>query len=108
LYFAARDPYAGGVDLLGKIWYLSLKTIKVTGPFDPALETIIMAMAIEQDCCMHGGELPVNIVYQRWAEVLPRGVELGKTLGRSGELNAMRKRRVDPAEVFNWLISLVQ
>jgi tRNA(adenine34) deaminase len=108
LYFAARDPYAGGVDLLGKTWYLSRKPIKVHGPFDPALEIVMMAMAIEQDCSMHGGELPVNVVYQRWAEVLPQGVELGKSLGSSGELCAMRKKGAGPEEVFNWLISLVQ
>lgn len=108
LFFAARDPYAGGVDMLGKTWYLSRKPIQVFGPFNPALEIILMAMVIEQDCSMHGGELPENIVYRRWAEELPRGVELGKLLGRSGELSAMRKKGADPGEVFNWLISLVQ
>ena len=108
LYFAARDPYAGGTDLLGKTWYLSHKPIQVFGPFDPALEIILMAMAIEQDCSMHAGELPVNVVYHRWAGVLLRGVELGKSLGSSGELIAMRKKGADPEEVFNWLISQVQ
>jgi tRNA(adenine34) deaminase len=108
LYFAAREPYAGSVDLLGKTWYLSHKPIKVFGPFDPALEIVIMAMAVEQDYFMHGGELPENDVHQRWADVMPRGVELGKSLGRSGELCAMRNKGADSAEVINWLISLVK
>ena len=50
LHFASRDPYAGSVDLLGKTWYLSKKPIKVFGPANPALEIIIMAMAVEQEC----------------------------------------------------------
>jgi hypothetical protein len=108
LYFAERDPYAGGVDLLGKTWYLSHKPIRVFGPFDPALEIVLMAMAIEQDYSMHAGKLHEDDVHRRWAEVLPRGVELGKALGRSGELCAMRKTGVEPAQVFNWLISQVQ
>jgi tRNA(Arg) A34 adenosine deaminase TadA len=108
LHYAARDPYAGGIDLLGKTWYLSHKPIQVFGHFDPVLEKILMAMAIEQDCSMHAGELVENLVYQRWAEVLPDAVELGKLLGRSGELCAMRKKGADPGEVFNWLITLVQ
>ena len=108
LYFAECDPYAGSVDLLGKTWYLSHKPIKVFGPFDPVLEIILMAMAVEQDCSMHGGELPESIVYRRWEEVLPQGMELGKALGRSGELCAMMKKGVDSEEVINWLISLVQ
>ena len=108
LHFASRDPYAGGVDLLGKTWYLSRKLIRVFGPFDPGLEIIMMAMAIEQVCSRHGGELPENEVYRRWAEVQPRGLELGRSLGRSGELCAMRRKGIGSAEVFNWLISIVQ
>lgn len=108
LYFAERDPYASGVDLLGKTWYISHKPIRVFGPFDPTLEIILMAMAIEQDCSLNDGQLPENEIYQRWAEALPGGVELGKSLGRSGELCVLRKKGADPAEVFDWLISLVQ
>ena len=108
LYFAAREPYAGSVNLLGKTWYLNHKPIKVFGPFDPLLEIVIMTIAVEQVCSMHGGELPENEVHRRWAEVLPRGVELGKSLGHSGELCAMRKKCADCSEVINWLISLVK
>ena len=108
LYFAGRDPYAGSVDLLGMTWYLSYKPVKIFGPFDPLLDIVIMAMAVEQACSMNGGNLPENIVHQRWTEGLPRGVELGKSLARSGQLCAMRKERADSAEVINWLISLVK
>ena len=108
LYFASRDPYAGSVDLLGKTWYLTSKLINVVGPINPDLEIILMAMATEQDFSLHGGELPDNIVYQRWAKVLPRALELGKKLGCSGELSAMRKMGAGSAEVFNWLISQVK
>ena len=108
LHFASRDPYAGSVDLLGKTWYLSKKPIKVFVPPDPALEVAIMAMAVEQECSNHAGRLIWDAVHQRWAEVVPQGVELGKSLGRSGELRAMRKKGAGSAEVMNWLITLVK
>ena len=108
LHFASRDPYAGSVDLLGKTRYLSKKPIKIFGPADPALEIVIMAMAVEQECSHDGGRLIWDAVHQRWEEVIPQGVELGRSLGRSGELRAMRKKGIPPAEVINWLRSLVK
>jgi tRNA(adenine34) deaminase len=47
LHYAARDPYAGSVNMLGSTSYLSRKPIKVSGP-DPALESIIVGLFVEQ------------------------------------------------------------
>jgi len=108
LHFASREPFSGSVNLLGKTWYLDRKKINLFGPFDPKLEIVIMVMAVEQDCSMHGGSLPENELYQRWEAIIPQGVELGKRLGKSGELCAMRKEGASSADVINWLTSLVQ
>jgi tRNA(Arg) A34 adenosine deaminase TadA len=77
LHFAARDPFAGSADLLGKTWYLSRKPIRVHGPQTPALENLVIAMFVEQDCGFHDGQLPEGEYYQRLAGVVGEGFRSG-------------------------------
>jgi len=107
LHYASRDPYAGSVDLLGKTWYLSHKPIQTFGPTDPGLEVLILALSIEQDAFPNGGVLPEHHIYRRWADVLPRGIELGVELSRTGELQRMKSAGVPVGEVFDGLFALV-
>lgn len=108
LSFAARDPFAGSVNMLGTTWYLDRKPIKVNNPPDEKLEIIMIALAVEQDYSLHGGNLHHNDVYRRWAEVIPEGVEFGELLDRSGELRHLRNTGISAEELINRLATLVQ
>ncbi|MEZ0396429.1 MAG: nucleoside deaminase [Anaerolineales bacterium] len=107
LAYAARDPYAGSVDLLGANWYMSRKPIKVSGP-DPLLERIVTALFAEQDACMHHGQLPEGLFWKRYAEAIPDGVHLGLELAHAGTLLALRQRGAPAVEVFEILLSQVK
>lgn len=67
-----------------------------------------MALAMAQECEIHGGASPDNIIFNRWAEVVPQGVEFGKSLGDSGELLRMRAAGISTAEVIDRLASLIK
>jgi hypothetical protein len=108
LHYAARDPWAGSINMLGTTWYLSRKPIKVFGPLDPLVETILVALFVEQDCGYHDGSLPEEAFYFRLAEVVSPGIEFGKLLWQSGQLRQMRRTGIPADEVFNRLIFLVQ
>jgi tRNA(adenine34) deaminase len=88
LRFAAREPFAGSINLLGKTPYLSRKPIQVHGPPDPGLEALVTALAVEYDLGL--GRSPDNLVLSAWREVIPVGVALGERLHREGELRRMR------------------
>jgi hypothetical protein len=108
LHYASRDPWAGSVNLLGTTPYLSRKPITVHDPPDPGLETILVALFVEQDCGIHDGQLPAGGFYARLAEVVSPGIAFGRRLWRSGELRRMRQAGIPPDEVFKRLIFLVQ
>jgi tRNA(Arg) A34 adenosine deaminase TadA len=103
LYYAARDPFAGSTNLLGKTWYLSRKPVGVFGPEESAFENIIIALFVEQDCGFHSGRLPDGDFYQRMGEVVGSGVELGQRLWKIGELPRLRKVHASAAEMVDSL-----
>jgi tRNA(Arg) A34 adenosine deaminase TadA len=101
LYYASRDPYAGSVNLLGTTWYLSRKQIKVFGPSELALENLIAALFVEQDCDFHEGTLPEGNFYQRLGQVLGEGVALGQRLWQTGELRKLRGASASAEQMVN-------
>lgn len=107
LHYAARDPFAGSVNLLGSTWYLSRKPIKTYGP-DALLEMIITGIFVEQDCQAHAGSLPEGIFYQKMRNVLPEAVQFGVRLWQGGEMQQARREAVTAGELFNRLALLVQ
>jgi tRNA(Arg) A34 adenosine deaminase TadA len=107
LHYAARDPWAGSVNLLGTTWYLSRKLVKAFGP-DVLLEMIITGLFVEQDCLMHAGKLPEGDFYRRVREVLPKALDFGVRLWQSGEVQKLRHDAVPAEEMFNRLILLVK
>jgi tRNA(adenine34) deaminase len=107
LYYAARDPYAGSVNLLGKTWYLSRKTIKVSGP-DLLLEPIVVALFVEQDARIHSQELPAGIFWEMYREAIPSGVEFGLELARKGNFQDLRKRGASTKEMIDFLLYQVK
>ena len=107
LHYAARDPFAGSVNLLGTTWYLSRKPIKAFGP-DALLEMIVTGLFVEQDCLMHAGKLPEGDFYRRVREVLPKALDFGVRLWQSGEVQKLRHDAVPAEEMFNRLAFLVK
>jgi tRNA(adenine34) deaminase len=97
LHYAARDPYAGSVNLLGATPYLSRKPIRVSGPH-PALETlstaITLAWSLENE--------PKNssqFVRDWMRPILPQGVALGERLHERGGLRVLRESGASAAEM---------
>jgi tRNA(Arg) A34 adenosine deaminase TadA len=102
LHYAARDPWAGSVNLLGTTPYLSRKPIQVVAPSDSALEDIFTAMHIEHSIRLYGEETLSSPFHEKIRAELPQGVSMGVTLFRSGELLAARGKSAEDAFEFLW------
>ena len=78
LHYAARDSFAGSVNLLGTTPYLSRKPIRVSGPH-PELEPICLALVVESHLQETSGER-TQFLLSHWREAAPQGVALGERL----------------------------
>jgi tRNA(adenine34) deaminase len=107
LQFAARDPFAGSINMLGTTWYLSRKPIKVSGP-DPVLEPTIVSLFVEQDLSFHAGKFPEGLFWEIYGKAFPEGIGLGQHLFEQGELKAMRKSAMAARDVYDRLTLLVK
>jgi tRNA(Arg) A34 adenosine deaminase TadA len=106
VYFAARDPYAGSVNLLSATAYLSRKPIQVHPPSDMKLESVLIALFLEYDLATGHEQIRGKDLYSLWQNCNPRGVELGEELYRSGELRRCRPE-LSAQTAFDWLLGLV-
>jgi tRNA(Arg) A34 adenosine deaminase TadA len=103
LHYAARDPFAGSVNLLGATPYLSRKPVKVSGPDRPELEILIMALHTEFELRQGAGE-GVQRLLEVWAAAVPEGVRLGEALFESGELDRLREQGMNIEQVISRLL----
>jgi tRNA(adenine34) deaminase len=102
LHFAARDPHAGSVDLVGASVYMSLKHLTIHGPENnPALEILTTAMNSEYQLRSRG-EQAFGLL-NKWRAVLPEGVRLGESLFESGALQEMCKENASAAQMVDAL-----
>lgn len=102
--YAARDRFAGSVDLIGATLYLSRKPVKVTGPERADLETVLIAWSVES-LLDYEGEAKYAVL-EAWEAVVPNGVTLGKELHRDGTLKSLKAIRASVAEVIRNIDSL--
>jgi tRNA(adenine34) deaminase len=107
LNYAARDPFAGSTNLLGKTWYLDRKPIKVAGP-DKLLEPLITALFVEQALHEQNGQRAVDDLWKLYAKCIPRGMELGRRLYEEQYLISKRKGNATAIQVFDGLVFPVQ
>lgn len=107
LHYAARDPWAGSVNMLGTTPYLSRKPIKVYGP-DSLLELLITGLFIEQDWIANGGRLLDTDFYRHFRETIPAVLDFGIALAQAGGLPELRKQGAPAEEVFESLSSRVK
>jgi tRNA(adenine34) deaminase len=88
--YAARDPFAGSVNLLGKTPYLSRKPIKVIGPVQADLEVLNIGWHAEYSLRERGEQdKGIIMLLDTWREVVPLGVRLGERLFHSGILRQL-------------------
>ncbi len=102
LRYASRDPLAGSVNLLGKTPYLSRKAVKVISPERVDFEIINISLTVEFNLSLKGERID-DVVLEAWEAVIPRGVDLGRQIYRSGELREMREANSTAKEVLEWL-----
>lgn len=108
IHFAARDPYAGSINLLGTTPYLSRKPIRVVAPFEASLEISLIAMLADTEINLRGDSVITSRFFAEWREMSPQAVETGIALHRSGELRKIQKEAPPAREAFNWLANQVQ
>ncbi len=108
LHFAARDPYAGSVNLLGTTPYLSRKPIRVIPPFDHTLEASLIAMMVETELTLRGEAVITSRFFDEWRAMSPEAVEFGIALYRSNELRTKQKEGLSANDAINWLTHQVQ
>jgi tRNA(adenine34) deaminase len=101
LRYASRDPWAGSTNLLGTTPYLSRKAIQVTGPEDPRLEAVIVALFVEWELHLYRERL--SVVREGLQIIVPQGVSLGTELYRNGELRQMANDGNPVEMVYNRL-----
>lgn len=99
LHYASRDPWAGSAELIGKSWYLSRKPVQIHGPQPGKLEDLILALSVEFFSHSEGDRL--TLVYQRWAEVMPRAMALGRKLCDKGTLGRFVQQGRSTAEMVD-------
>ena len=95
LRYAARDPWAGSVNLLGTTPYLSRKAVQVTGPERTDLETLIVALHV--DFTLRMGSGVTGEFLELWRREVPEGVALGEVLHRDGLLHHLAETGADAA-----------
>jgi hypothetical protein len=99
LQYASREPWAGSVNLLGTTWYLSRKPIRVSGPPNPLLELLVMALFVEKDYALRENHILAGAFYERWVQVVPGCLEAGRTLYQKGIVTELRKRTASCADM---------
>lgn len=106
LRFAARDPFAGSVNLLGTTPYLRRKHVVVTGPESADLESIIVALHVAVSLGLEG-HTRAGSVLDTWRPIVRRGVVLGESLAASGLLERLKAENANAAQTTNELATVL-
>jgi tRNA(adenine34) deaminase len=106
LRYACRDPWAGGVDILGKTPYMERQRarLRVRHPEDPELEGVIAVLATEHSLRTKGRP---NFVARALAGVYPPAAKVGERLFTSGLVQKMRERDAPAEEVYHAVAGLL-
>jgi tRNA(Arg) A34 adenosine deaminase TadA len=102
VHYAARDPWAGSADILGKTLYLSRKPLKIFVPDQPELEQAVVAMGVSRDLLYQRPEFPPYDEALRAA--YPQAVALGRRLAAEQLPLRWRAEGWDAGQVFDQLM----
>lgn len=83
-HYAARDAYAGSVDLLGSTPYYRRKAMRASGPPSVVLEDAMIALNTE--FFLRDNPATFDLLSESWTAAVPRGVALGRRLAEDGRL----------------------
>ena len=100
--YAARDSAAGSIALLDATPFMRRGGLRVTGPSDPDLEALIVALHVEFSL-RTGHYDRTSWVLATWQETVPRGVALGLDLLQSGLLQRWCAEHCSVTEVMRRL-----
>ena len=89
IHYASRDPYAGSIDILGNTQYMSRKPIRVEGPLDPDIDTVMLGLMVAYHKAIDE-KFASSAVYIRWQKKNSRGVAFGERLANQGLLETLR------------------
>jgi tRNA(adenine34) deaminase len=105
VYFAARDPYAGSTNQLGKTPYLSRKTIHIRGPQSNQVEDILIAIQTVFHIRLMQSKRPdtLQAVLDDWEASIPHGVRLGREIYESGFLSTAVDQKWSAMQVLQAL-----
>ena len=98
LHYAARDSFAGSVNLLGTTPYLSRKPIQVFGPV-AALENLSVGLVVESMLRDSPADRS-QLLLDHWRKVVPMGVALGEHLFAQQILSQLQAANATAAEMF--------
>ena len=105
LYYAARDPWAGSVNLLGTTPYLSRKPVQAIGPSNPELEQVIIALQVVS--FIQGVLNNAARVLEVWRQVFPQFVAFGEQVFAAQILPQSRDKNLPLSELINRLFLLL-
>ena len=105
IHYAARDGWAGSINLLQSSPYLRWKQIKGNGPQNHEFETIVQILQVVGQ--LEHDHPRVAEVLEVWNRLNPSGVKLGRLLHQSGELQALRDQGVSVKTVVEHLYKMV-
>ena len=104
-FYAARDPWAGSVNLLGATPYLSRKPVQAVGPSNPDLEQIIIAIQVIS--FLQGVIENITQVLETWRGVFPEFVAFGEQVFAAQLLPQFRAKNLPVSDLINQLFSLL-
>ncbi len=105
VYYAARDPWAGSVNLLGATAYLSRKPVRAVGPANSDLEQIIIAIQVVS--FLQGSIGGTAQVLETWRGVFPQFVAFGEQLFETQLLPLFKAKNLPVSDLINHLFSLL-
>lgn len=102
IHYASRDNWAGSIDMLDKTAYLRHKSIHAVGPQSDEIEKVLIALHVYCHLRLDdSGRL--DFLFDRWAEIVPQGVELGKRIYRSKAFSNLINESVEAKKVIDFL-----
>jgi tRNA(Arg) A34 adenosine deaminase TadA len=104
LKYAARDPTAGSVDLLGATPFLRSRQISVAGPESNDFEAVLVALRVERRFQMGAG---AGVVVRNLEAAVPRGARLGTRLFETGRLQRMCEAGVGAPAMLDELFAML-
>jgi hypothetical protein len=87
--YASREPWAGSAAMFETVPYLRRRNVRVLGPEDGRLETVLVALQVERFLRLKP-EILEGFV-RLYEEVMPEATRAGKRVYRSGLLRAMNE-----------------